>query len=569
MLNIKLYDNVNVTEVNTDNVNLGLAELQVEMAEANVVYGNESISVANLYLDSERLKYDLSELTPGTESFMSAVMHGIETMFKKVIDFMSNIFKYIFKLFKRIYDFIMGFFKSRDKSGGGGGSVRDRVEKKKDKVEDEIEEAKKQPTKNSPNSFNSYIDKYTNRIAKGISSHNSFFSMPLKHNDKIDVQDIIFYLDTVKYSYNNVVANITTELLSDSINIFSILLSKGKKSTVFKIIEDVINEYEIQSKYNGKNAASIHNAVTNELRGNIERIKEEITDISELLTSITNESFSNFNVMYNNKLIPVPDNIKAKHDEEDGLLENDVRVIRSLVSVTKTKFSYLKIMYDTKLQQEVEDNLNSAFEAWDEESAIIVSKEKALLEVFKLLESATRAFSVSFKTYDTTTSIYGEDELREMIKDITITDSAYIKILSDASDVYEHIEDDSSKYIKKNKKLLSEHENRMDEMKEEVKLIARAGNSYSKAVDKDDMGDFRELMSTINKIVTNVNNNTITPLNNFLGITKDTVGDGMKYLATDFDEKYLENHKSNYSMLNLIVDLYSLKRMQAASILHS
>jgi len=568
MISFDLSPTVEVGEINIDDVNIGLAELRVEVAETNVVYGNESINMANLYLVSERIDYDISNLTPGTESFMSAVMHGIETMFKKIIDFMTNIFKYVFKLFKRIYDFIMGLFKKRDKSGGGGGSIRDRVEKKKTKVEEEIEEIKKEPTKNQPGKFETYIDKYRNSIAEGLKNHASFFNLPIKSDKKIDVQDIIYYLETIEHSYRNTIQDLTSEILGTKFNIFTIFLRHGKDSNIFKVLHSVIDEFNLESKYEPSTADFVHKAITKDLRKNINALRDEITAISKVLATMTSDNFEQFKVKYNNKDIVIPDEIKSLQEVEDSVLDNNKSVIRTLVSVTKTKFFYLTITYDKALEDEISKGLDETYEMLDINSKNTYSKEEALNSMVNLLEVATRAFSLNFKSYEVTNNVPDINDIRDMVKDIDLTEAATSKLIDQSLAVYEHIKDDSSKFSKHNEKLIKRHEKDMDAMLDEVKHLEKASKLYSDVVSTTSMNSINNLASTVSKIIRNVNTNTITPLKDFVGLTKDNSDINMRFLATDFDEKYLEIKGSNYSMLNLIVDLYSLQKMENARMMY-
>jgi rubrerythrin len=558
----------------TDNVDTSLQELQYSIVETNAVVAKESLNLSSIYLEEKRMELVLDDLTVANESIVSRIMYSISYIFKKIIDFMSNIMKYVFKLFKRIFDFIMGLFRSKDKAGGGGGggTMRDKIKRKKEDIEKEVEEFKKEPSQRSEEDVKVYIDKYRNAAASGIYSHDTFFFMPRANEDIITAQDVIYYIEVLTKSYSNKIGMLSSYLFTSPYSITNILLGLGGKSTIVSLVKEVMQYYYTDiafTELNAKGKADIYKTVSRHLEGKVEAIKYDIETITGILESQSSPDSAIGVLTFNGRTIPVPDNIAAKHAEEDNILGDGFLVKRSLVAVTSTKFTYVKYIYDKKKEETLKANIDKVFDMWGngDES---YSLDDAMIALLELIENATGAFRIAITEYDVSADKPSLDEVRGMIKDISITEEAHRTLLEQALVLYENIDQTTKQYLKTCSVNVTAAERKYKGAVGAVKEIDDIIKSAIKnTTDEDKIKAFNTIVRKISSIVNNVNNNTIVPLKEFMGLTKDAGSDAMKYLVTSYDTKHRDAKRSSYTTLNFLVDIYGIYKFEEASLVVS
>jgi len=566
-LDVKTDDNNTLTPLGDMEMALESSSLFLDVTNIEVISGNENISLANNYLVLEKIKYDIDGLQPGTESFVSKVVSGISKVFDTIISFLKNLASKIFKLFKRVWDFIMGLFKKDSKGGGSGGGsgTRKKIEDRKKEVEEEIKDLKEKSDKEGMDRVKddviSYEKKYRNRIADALANHPTFFFMPRDSKDVITSKDIYNYTKVLLDSYDRITSGIYAELLSSGVNPFMTIIDSND-GNIMKILEDIILAYEtinkkVESIHSDSRLYEVYsndfNKILNGLSSDLTEFINEASDVSDGLTV--------GELLYDNKSILIPDELKEVFRNEDSGLSEEFKVHRTLVGVTNKKMIYVKTIYDNKFEtdissriQKIQDDLSSS----DDTTTL----DNFVLNVLILIKSVLSSYKIEIKSYDVTSGAPDIDTLRKLTDEITVTDRQAEANIDVVMKLYENITRKSLNEASKVKIILSRAESNVEDLTSNINKMKKRMKDFTKDPSNIERGNVVTILNDMAAISSIVSKNTINPIKEFLGVNKEGSLVLVGMLKTNYSDMYTENTKSNYSTLNIMINLYGLERMQ-------
>jgi len=566
-LDIKTDDNTVLEPIDYMEMAIESSSLFTDVTNIEVISGNENINLANNYLVLEKTKYDISGIEPGTESFVSKVISGISKVFDTIISFLKNLASKIFKLFKRVWDFIMRLFKKDSKGGGSGGGsgTRKKIEDKKKEIEKEITELKEKSDKEGFDKVKddaiSYEVKYRNRIADALASHPTFFCMPRDDKNTITSKDIYNYVTVLLESYDRLTSGIYEQILNSNINPFMGLISNNG-GNIMKVINDIILAYETINK----KVDSIHGddklyeVFANDFKQILNNLSNDLTEFIDRASDIS-EGLTVGDMLYNGKTILIPQELKTQFENEDNGLPDEYVIHRTLVGVTNKKMIYLKTIYNKSF----EGNISASIEKIQNDltnNNDTTTLDNFVLNVLVLIKSVLSSYKMELKSYEVNENIPSIEDLRKLTSTISVTDRQAEANIDLVMDLYERITKSSLTEAKKVKFHLDNAEDNINNLKVTIEKIKKRMSDFTKEpvnIERNNVMTILNDLTTISSIVTK---NTVNPIKEFLGISKEGSIVIVSMLKTNYSEMYDETTKSNYSTLNIMINLYGLERMQ-------
>ena len=573
MFTLNLLDKEPVAIESVEDANLVLSELSVSIAEVTGEMAIESMKMDhNIFIAEETFKNNIDELVPGTESFLSKTLDMVKKAFKAAIDFIKNVGKKIFKLFKKVWDFITGMFSGRRSKGGGGGSsgTRERMEEKKEKVEKEIKEILETPDTNSRTEKSEvFAVKRRKGIALAISKHPTYFAMPIADNS-ITAENILAYADTMVNSFMYINGNIINRILGPDYNpVMTMLISsKSSKVGILASLDVLVASYEaFMSEKVADTKDDIKEMVnSNRVKGAIdalENIAISLQNINDVANNISNIDMSDTAIRFNGSEIPVPNSIQDIFDKE--VYGEDIKVKRVLAFVGRKKLGYLNIKYDSSFDNKINDKTELLTNMLSTESEYAI--EDVLSNIVSYLTFIANSYAIEIKVYDYNDDV-SDDAIDKLVSSMRIRESNVESILDNVIGILKNSESKGTELASIGNKTISKYEDKVNGVTAD---LAKLGARLRK-INSSPIGAIANTTETINgmaRLATIVSKNLVNPLKSFLGMTTDGGSVINSMINTTFEDDLTERKADQYSLINLLVYMYGLKRLEDNSLLHS
>ena len=560
-----------------DTSELALSGISVAATSITCVAAVESASVDNaLFIGTTSIDYNIDSLTPGTESFMSKIISVIKHVFSKVLGFLKNVGNKILNVFKKLWRFISGLFTDKNKGGGGGGSatvIKKKIEDRKEAIDKEVKEMLNIPASDTR------VDKATimtssarKSIVKALINNPTFFMMPLGSDAAITAEDIVNYAKTITSSFGYINETLLMDVLSDTYNPTAAMLTSknSNKATIIDIVGLLIKKSIAHNEHLTKNgipaASTVFDYNEDEAIKMFRSVENGISVITTAAASLTSKDMTNTVIQFNNTVIPVPANIQTIFDNEDNGLVDGNEIKRILVSVGKAKASYLCVRHDTTLDESINASvelINDAFNPGGASHDI----DDVVLELSALLSNISKAYSINVKSYEYIPDI-DEAKLTDMINNMVVRNSNVETALNDGVALIKNIETTVSNTATINKALISKYEKNMAEAG--LKLIELKETLEAAAINTDKERDkLSKIITNFSSVATNTGKSLVTPIQEFLGVSMDGSNSMRTLTSVVFEDNFDDSKVSQYSLFNILVDLYAIKRIEDTKLMSS
>jgi len=547
IVNLKLEDDYEET------ISIGEALYELSDIRSNIIDLDVRYSLESLQIDKELY---IDTIIVGEENIIGDIFKGIWNLIKKVVDFFVKMAKAVWSAIKRFFRFIANLFKS-DKSDGGGGSVRERIENKKEAIDKEIDEVFKNKTDDAvfKKAYDNLKEKYLKEIAGSLYATPTFFYMPGINIDNIQPSDIYNYISTYTASFSNTTALNFLVYLSDSSNnpAINIIQNDNFKS----LLTVLVSLYKVYEKKN-ETALTILDVTD---RSNIEKYIDNLLllliNFNKTLTEQLNSDFEYRALSFNNKSIDIPDDIKKDYN-------NDIFKRFILFGIKTKSFIMLIIEFLSDGIEKINKSKDTIVNML-RDGDTNVSYEEFLLELTNLLVYSIELQNITIVDRPLDVK-YTEEYILKHLNNFNVSLADVNSYKSEIDKLLYETQKDFTQELKINEKIIETHESKFNDI---LQIVVDLENSLKRIlkdnnignISKEGINNLRGSFTNITKIVRGVNVNTLGAYKQYIKVGSSVASENIR-LINAIGKDIKSKQKDARTIYDIIINMYGIAKLE-------